>query len=562
MLRGTAALAAAAAALLVAGCGGSSGDGEPAPEQGGTLVDAEYQAPSILNVLLADGISTVGQRIATNIQQNLLTVNEKGRYVPQLAEAVPSGRDVREGPLRVTFRLRPEAKWSDGVPVTTADVAFTLRTMMDPHNQIASREGWDKIARIEAGRTAAGGTCAPATCFTVAFRGDYAPWRDVFSVSAGYFVLPQHILKGKDFNTVWNTGGLVGSGPFTLQSYEPRVRAVLARSPGYWDSKGAGGGPFIDRIVINFLDSPAGAVNALRQGEAQMASLTPDPDLIKRADAIDGVAVQAVPSVFWEHLVLNVQAEPLTEPAVRQALAYAIDRAQVVKVLLDNSFPVAQSVLRPFQLGYEPAFDGYGYDPERARSLLAAAGWTLGADGIFEKGGRKLEIPIVITAGDELRRTTVRLMADQAARAGIRLTARSEPPETIFGGQLVHGDFTAAMYAIGGGLEPSVTSLLASNQIPTEGNGFTGQNVYRWSSPDADRLMRLSDRTIDDATRSRALGQVQHLVADQVPLIPLYQQPNAVAYTEALSGVRENPSQAEVFWNSAEWSLGGGSDSP
>ena len=313
-------------------------------------------------------------------------------------------------------------------------------------------------------------------------------------MSAGYFVLPRHVLKGKDFNTVWNTGGIVGSGPFTLQSYQPRVRAVLARSPGYWDSKAAGGGPFLDRIVINFLDSPAGAVNALRQGEAQMASLTPDPDLIERADAIEGVAVQAVPSVFWEHLVLNVQAEPLTDPAVREALAYAIDRQQVVTVLLDNSFPVAQSVLRPFQLGYEPAFDGYGYDPERARSLLTAAGWTLGADGIFEKGGTKLEIPIVITAGDELRRTTVRLMADQAAKAGIRLHRPRRTPDRLFGSELGTGDFTAAMYAIGSGLEPTVTSLLASNQIPTEGNGFTGQNVYRWSSPEADRLMRLSDR--------------------------------------------------------------------
>ena len=116
--------------------------------------------------------------------------------------------------------------------MTTADVAFTLRTMMDPHNQIASREGWDKIARIEAGRTAAGGTCAPATCFTVAFRGDYAPWRDVFSVSAGYFVLPQHVLKGKDFNTVWNTGGIVGSGPFTLESYEPRRAGGAGALPG------------------------------------------------------------------------------------------------------------------------------------------------------------------------------------------------------------------------------------------------------------------------------------------------------------------------------------------
>ncbi len=554
-----AALAVAAGALLLSGCG-SSGGGEPSPERGGTLVDAEYQAPPILNVLLADGVSTVGQRIVSNILQNLLTVNEKGEYVPQLAEAVPSGADVREGPLRLTFRLRPEATWSDGQPVTTADVAFTLRTMMDEDNQIASREGWDRIARIEPGRTAAGGRCAPTTCFTVAFRGDYAPWRDIFSVSAGYFILPRHVLQGEDFNTVWNDGGLVGSGPFTLESYEPRVRAVLARSPSYWGSKDAGGGPFLDKIVVNFLDSPGGVVNALRQGEAQMASLTPDPDLIARADAIEGIEVQAVPSVFWEHVVLNSQAEPFTDPVVRQALAYAIDRQQVVEVLLDSSFPVLQSVLRPFQLGYQPAFEGYSYEPDRARSLLTAAGWRLGSDGIFEKDGRELEIPIVITAGDELRRTTVRLMADQAARAGIRLTSRSETPDRLFGALLVQGDFTAAMYAIGSGLEPTVTALLASDQIPSEGNGFTGQNVYRWSDPGADRLMRLSDRTVDDAARARALAQVQEIVADQVPLIPLYQQPNAVAYTQALSGVRQNPSQAEVFWNSAEWSLGGGSD--
>lgn len=551
--------AAAAAILLLAGCG-SGGDEQR--ERGGTLVDAEYQAPPILNSLLADGATVPGQRIVSNILQNLLTVNEDGEYVPQLAEAVPSGEDVREGPLRVTFRLRPEARWSDGPPVTTADVAFTLRTMMDEDNQIASREGWDQIARIEPGRTADGGTCAPATCFTVAFRGDYAPWRDIFSVSAGYYVLPRHVLQGEDFNTVWNDGGIVGSGPFTLKSYEPRVRAVLARSPSYWGSEDAGGGPFLDEIVLNFLDSPGGVVNALRQGEAQMASLTPDPDLIARADAIEGIEVQAVPSVFWEHIILNLQAEPLTDPAVRRALAYAIDRQQVVEVLLDSSFPVLQSVLRPFQLGYEPAFEGYAYDPARARSLLTAAGWALGSDGILEKDGRELEIPIVITAGDELRRTTVRLMADQAAKAGIRLTARSETPDTIFGGLLVQGDFTAAMLAFGSGLEPTLTTSLASDQIPTEGNGFTGQNVYRWSDPDADRLMRLADRLIDDAARAKALAQVQEIVADQVPLIPLYQQPNAVAYTETLSGVRENPSQAEVFWNSAEWSLGGGSDSP
>ncbi len=341
----------AAATLFAAACG--SDDAGP-PSTGGTIIDAEDQSPPILNVLLADGATVTAQRIVSNVLQNLLTADQTGAYVPQLAERVPAGDDIRRGPLRVTFHLRPGAHWSDGRPVTSADVAFTWRTMTDPDNQVASRAGWDQITAIRAGRTAAGGACPAATCFTVAFRGDYAPWRDVFSVSGGYYVLPRHVLMGKDFNTVWNRGGIVGSGPFTLESFTPAVRAVLARDPDYWGADLAGGGPFLDSLVINFLDSPGAAITALRQGEAQMTSPPPDPDLIARAAAIDGVEVQSVPSLFFEHMILNTAAAPLDDERVRQALAYAIDRQQIVDVLLDGSVPVLQSVVRPAQLGYAP----------------------------------------------------------------------------------------------------------------------------------------------------------------------------------------------------------------
>ena len=117
-------------------------------------------------------------------------------------------------------------------------------------------------------------------------------------------------------------------------------------------------------------------------------------------------------------------------------------------------------------------------------------------------------------------------------------------------------DYSLVMIAGGGPVDPSVTGQLASDQIPSEENGFTGQNVYRWSDPEADRLMRLSDRQIDDAARAASLESLQEIVAEGVPLIPLYQQPNTVAYASGLRGVRQNPSQAEVFWNSGEWSLG------
>jgi peptide/nickel transport system substrate-binding protein len=111
------------------------------------------------------------------------------------------------------------------------------------------------------------------------------------------------------------------------------------------------------------------------------------------------------------------------------------------------------------------------------------------------------------------------------------------------------------MFAIGGGVDPSVTGLLASDQVPGPANGFAGQNVYGVADPALDRLLARSDRLIDDDRRAEALSRVQEVVAEEVPLIPLYQQPNTVAHVAGLEGVRVNPSQAEVFWNSAEWRL-------
>lgn len=550
--RGWAAITApvmAAAALVAAGCGGGSDDG-------GTLVDAESQSPAVLNVLLPEGATAVTQRIASLVQQNLLTADERGRHVPQLAERVPTGADVRTDPLRVTFRLRPEARWSDGTPVTSADVAFTWRAITDPANKVASRAGWEQIRAVTPGRTAAGEPCPETTCLTVAFKGDYAPWRDTFSVGAAGYILPEHVLRDADLNTVWNTGGLVGSGPYTLESFEPDVRAVLRRDPDWW-----GAGPErdepIERIVVEFLGSPSAAIQAVSAGEAGMAPLDPDPAQMRRAEGIEGARVRAVPSLFFEHVILNTSRAPLDDPLVRQALAYAIDRAEIVEVLLDDTISVLQSPIRPQQLGYRPAFGYYNHDPDQAEDLLREAGWSRTGNGVFTKGGRPLRIPLATDAGNALRATTARLMARQALEAGIELVPRAVPPDRLYGEALAQGEFSAVMLAFGGGLDPSLTGLLASDQIPSEENEFTGQNVYRWSDPVADTLMRRSDAQVSDAARVATLGRLQERIAEEVPLIPLYQQPNAAVHIDALEGMTENPTLAEVFWNAGEWTLGG-----
>lgn len=541
-------VAAILGALTLAACGGSGGER--------VVVAAEDQVPPILNVVLADGATAPAQRVVSNVLQNLLTVDADGRYIPQLARRVPAGGDVRGGPLRVTFHLRPEARWSDGEPVTARDVAFTWRTMMDPRNEVAGRSGWDRIRAVRPGVDAAGGRCDATTCVTVAFDGDYAPWRDLFSVSGGYYLLPRHILAGKDFNTVWNEGGIVGSGPYVLSDYRPRVRAVLRRDPDYWDAA-AVPDDAVDTLVVNFLQGPEAALKALREDAAQVVSPPPDPALIARARALPGVRVESVPSVFFEHIIINTQAPPADDPAVRRALAYAIDRQEIADVLLEGTAPVLQSLLRPFQLGYRPAFARYAHDPAAAARELEAAGWRRGADGIYTRRGARLVLPLVVPSEGELRLSTARLLAAQARRAGIELRPRPAPADRIFGALLAQGEFTLLMAAFGGGVDPSITGLLAGDQIPTAANGHAGQNVYRYANPRLDALLARSDRQVDDAARAATLARIQRIIARDVPLIPLYQQPNTVAARDTIAGIRANPSQADTFWNSAEWAVRG-----
>ena len=124
----------------------------------------------------------------------------------------PRDGTLTDRPFAVTLP-HPAAggAWSDGVPVTSADAVFTWRTMLDPANRVASRTPWDRVATIRVG--------GPRR-FTVVFKAPYAAWRDLFSPSGGNVLLPRHALSGRDFNTVWNRGGVIGTGP----SSSPRTR--------------------------------------------------------------------------------------------------------------------------------------------------------------------------------------------------------------------------------------------------------------------------------------------------------------------------------------------------
>ncbi|MCU0308777.1 MAG: peptide ABC transporter substrate-binding protein [Thermoleophilia bacterium] len=515
----------------------------------GNVTHAQDQAPPILNNALADGNTVVGQRVVGGtIFENLFTANSQGRNVALLATKVPSGSDIR---LRgrnfsVRFSIQPAARWSDGRPVTADDVIFTWRTYTNPNNQVSSRTGWEEIRSI---------TKQGAKNFTVNFKRPYAPWQEIFSIGGGSYLFPRHILQGKDFNTVWNNGPsagapFVGSGPYVLASYTADEQAVLRPNTRYWRTPK----PRAGTITHNFVGSTTTAVVQLRTGESNLITPPPSFDLFPQIRAIANTRLQSRSAASWEQLAFNVQAAPLNDRAVRQAIAYAIDRKGVTTDLLGGQVSRLDSALVPLQFGYKPSFAKYTYQPERAKQILRQAGWTQGSDGIFSKGGQRLSLTVKTTAGNVARQRNIQYWTVKARAAGVELVYTPEPASKLFGGTLTNGDYQVANFAFSGSFDPSLTSILVGRQIPTQANDFSGQNYYRYAGADA--LLNASDEAVDTTRRRQLLGQIQDRLANDVPFLPLYARPNTVAHNRSIAGPDVNPTQAEIYWNVNRWVTG------
>ncbi len=567
--RRSVAICAVATTILGIGAAGASG---AAPVAGGDVVFGQESPPDCLGPMLGQCSSIYAGRIAWSgtVLENLLTNDASGRYIPDLATRVPTGRDIslRNGVLSVTFTIQPAAAWSDGTPFTTDDVIFTWKTIMNDRNGVASRIGWKDVASI---------TGRGPKSFTVNFKKGrtFAGWKDMFSLGGGFQMLPKHILQGKDYNTVWNNGGFdtktpyIGTGPFLLQKYTPQ-QATLAPNPRYWARARTHGAPYLGGITVTSGIGAAGVVTELRSGEINAAAPLPDFQFLSQIPGIKGISVQHRPAISIEHIALNTEAAPLTDVDVRRALAYATDRAGIVHGLLKGQVPVLNSgpTLVPAVPGYVPAFARYTYDPARAAAILTGDGWARGGDGIFAKDGKRLSITVSYVPTNAQRRINLTFLAQRARAAGIELVPTPDP--NLYSSSLPKGAFQAAEFGFSGSVDPSQSSLLGADQVPTAANDYAGQNIYRYTGVGA--LAERSDYIVSNPrgvpasapfggpARRAALRDMQIKLAADVPFIPLYVTPNTFAGKSTLVGPRTNVTSIDPFWNTATWYFKGGKD--
>lgn len=564
--RGPSALVALLLAAGLAACGGSSGsDGGGAVVDGsgggsaattsggggsgGTLVIGAEQEPDC-----ADWVSVCAGNIwgtyimqATTLPTAFDTRKEGDAWalVPSDVLAGEPEVAVRGGRQTITYRIDPDAVWSDGEPISSADFAYTALQIRDGEG-IFDKSGYDLIESVD--------TPDEQTA-VVRMRTTYGPWRSLFG--GNYNILPEHLLRGRDRNKAMKDGYSFSGGPWKIEKWQKGNSVTLVPNDRYWGEK-----PKFDKVVFQFIPDTAAAFQALKSGQVEALYPTPQLDAVSQIEAgipNTRVEVDAVNGNL-EALWMNNSRFPLDDPAVREAISYAVDRRAIVERLygaLGVREP-AQSFVTPLN-GAFAGSDFEVFEPDQAKvdELMEGAGWSRGSDGIWAKDGREAEMTIVSLAGNKRRELTEQVLQQQLADAGFRLTIRNTTAADLFAKVAPSGSFQLGLWTlIDTYPEPSLSASLSSTSIPTKANGNSGINFFRIDIPGLDDLLRTVDVSIDQDERRAASLEADRLIAEAVPSLPIATVPNVLMTSESLGGpISINPSEGP-FWNLEEWTRG------
>jgi peptide/nickel transport system substrate-binding protein len=514
---------AGAALLGVAGCGGGGGGQQGDSGGGNTLTVALDQEPAILNQFIVGGDLAATNNIAIGIVESPLQIMPDLSLEPLLTDGMPEV--LQDDPTVVEYRLKDGLTWSDGKPLTSADARWTYEQQVKKGNQILTRFGWEDVDRFET---------PDDLTVRIHFSKAFAPWVVLLAGSATQ-ILPKHVYEGENFNKAMNDE-LVGSGPFKFGEWKKGQSVTVERNDNYWGEKAP-----LEEITYRFIPDTNSLVAALQSGEVQFINPPPDIGLLERLEGIDGARVEYKAGTVYEHITFNV--EKVDNLKIRQAIAYGINRDQAVEQILKGQVSPLNSFLVPEQKPYAtPAWEKYTQDQARARQLVEEA----------KAEGASTTISFSTTSDARLRETLQEVIRQQLKDIGITVEINNSSADVFFGERTPGGDFEMGEWAWLANPDPSSTTLFAGDQIPPK-----GQNYARYDNPRVTELLKRSDRALKVSQRADLLKQAQELIAEDLPMLPMYQRPEYYAWSEGLTGPDVNPTIVGPFWNVGEWSLSG-----
>lgn len=537
-------LALAALGAVLSGCtqtGGSSRSSTPSAG-GGTLRIAIQQDVKNLNPLLNS--NTTDGMIAFLMFEPLLHANPKGEPVPMLASEVPTLQNggISKDGLTITYHLRKNVKWSDGVPVTSKDVKWSWQAIVNKNNNIISTHGYDYVKSIDT---------PDAYTVVVHLKQKFAPFVNTFFADSDqpYPVAPAHVLaKYPNINQIpFNSAPTVTDGPFKFVRWVHGDHIDLTANDNFFLGK-----PKLKNIYIRVVPDENTTINLLRTHDIDWmfeASINTYPEVSN----IPGTHVVRVDVNGYESMWLNVQRPDLQDPRVRAAIAYAIDKKRLVQTSTFGQDPIASEDQPYFMWSHNPNVKPYPYDVAKARQLLQQAGWTPGANGMMTKNGQPLSLVLVTDNSNVTRRKNSVVLQEMLKQAGIAVEVKYYPGDVLFApageaGILQGGKFDLGLAGWYAGTDPDDAAQLTCRNVAPAGYDYS-----RYCNPDMEAAQQTALSHYDRASRKAAYYRIQEILYRDNPIIYFWYNRQMQPISDSFKGFAPNP--VTESWNAWQWSI-------
>lgn len=511
---------ALAMALVVSACspttaqpGGSAAPSASAPVAGGAVTIPIGADPTLnpwspnafveslfINRVIFEGLTKPGKDLAP---------------AADLAESWSSAADG----LSWTFKLRSGVKWSDGKPFSADDVAFTF------NNVVLNKDlGAQNAASYAAVKTV---TVVDPNTVRFELSRKFAALPSFLAYNAG--ILPKHVLSADPLKTTsFNKGVPVSTGPFKVEKYTSGQSVSLVRNENYFGAK-----PYLDKVVFTVVPDPNTQIAQALSGDITMMILD-NKAAIDRVKSASGLTVAARPLVQYYWLALNQTDPRFTDVRVRQALLQAIDRQAIIKSVELGYGSIANSPITPALAAYFDASlaSKYPYDQQKAKDLLAQAGWKPGASGVLEKDGKPFQFTMDVGQRGVLEPVNALIQQD-LKKIGVVADLNTMEWNSYIQKVVVRREYTAT---VNWWTYPSDPDVFPYYHSTAAGKGF---NIPGYQDPKLDDLLVQGQSATDLESRKAVYKQLQAYTSDTLPYLFLWYPQEIDVMSSSLRGVPE-----------------------
>jgi peptide/nickel transport system substrate-binding protein len=509
---------------------------EEGPRRGGTVVLASNADVGGVNEVTVSSTAVTDEVLFRLFVHLVEEQPDFQRHPPTFAPSLASSFEWSPDHKILTFHLRSDALWSDGVPITAEDVRWTWQVHTDPAIAWTSSYMKESITDVEV-----------VDPHTVRFHFSRVYAKQMLDANEGV-ILPRHAWSALPFekwrdNSDWFRDHLVVSGPFKLESWTPQQEMVLVRNERYFERSL----PYLDRVVLRTIPEQGNQIAQLLSGQVDFAT-----NLLPR----DAERLRADPDLelisLWHRLYVAIvwnSVNPLfSDPEVRRALTLSIDRQALVDTLWGPYARVAVSPIVRGVWAHDDALEPWPYDPAEARRILAAKGWRdSDGDGVLDRDGKRFAFELTTNAGNQPRIDAMAIIQEQLKRVGIRVALRVLEFHTLVQ-QNNTGQFDATLTGIG-----MDTSLDLRYGYHSGSIWPGGDNIARYVNPKVDLLIdRAADRA-DIADAAADLREIQQIIHRDQPLTFLWESQRLTAINRRIRGAQ--PNALFVLFHLEQWWL-------